>query len=314
VAVGVISHLVNPEVEQVRWLAEEAEGGGASWLGLADAFWWRDVWVLLAEAARVTTRLALGPAMTNPYLRHPFHTVSALATLAELAGPRVFLGVAAGGSELSGAAGVSRRDAPRRVADLVALVRRVADGEPLNPASGRRLDVALPPVPVTLAARGDRLLRVGGQVADRVLLWAVPDSDLQRSVGLVRSGGSRAQLEWAPLVDHGPDVAAQLDVLACYGVMNAGAELRSRWGLDDARVSEIRAALVAGASAAARALVPDVVVDDLVYRDPDPVRLGARGRALGMSSVAVPAFTVESVSERVAWARAVEAELGAGSG
>jgi hypothetical protein len=154
---------------------------------------------------------------------------------------------------------------------------------------------------------------MGGGLADRVLLWAVPDSDLERSVGLIRAGGPRAELEWAPLVDHGPDVGGQLDVLACYAVMNAGTELRTRWCLGEERVSEIRAALVAGEPATARSLVPDVVVDDLVYRDPDPVRLGARARALGMSSVAVPAFSLDTVAERVAWARTVEAELRPGA-
>jgi 5,10-methylenetetrahydromethanopterin reductase len=54
--------------------------------------------MLLSEAARATTAIRLGPTMTNPYLRHPFHTVAALATLQELAGDRIFLGVAAGGA------------------------------------------------------------------------------------------------------------------------------------------------------------------------------------------------------------------------
>ena len=52
---------------------------------MADAFWWRDCWVLLAEAARATTGLTIGPTTTNPYLRHPFQTLSAIATLQDLA-------------------------------------------------------------------------------------------------------------------------------------------------------------------------------------------------------------------------------------
>jgi 5,10-methylenetetrahydromethanopterin reductase len=290
-----------------------AEAAGAGWLGLADAFWWRDVWMLLAEAARVTDHLVLGPAMTNPYLRHPFHTVSALATLAELAGPRVFLGLAAGGSEVSVAAGVSRRDAPARVAALVDLLRRVAAGEPLDPDSGRRLDVPLPAVPVMVAARGAGLLRTAGRVADRVLLWAVPDSDLERTVTLAVAGARperRPQLVWAPLVDHGPDVAAHLDVLACYGVTNAAPVVRRCWGLSDADVAAVRAALVAGDVAGARSRVPAQVIDDMVRRDSDPAALAGRARSLGITALAVPAFAVATVAERVAWARAVEAELG----
>src|SRR5207248_115622 len=99
--------------------------------------WWRDAWMLLAEAARATQRIEIGPMVTNPYLRHPFHTVAAVATLQELAGERVFVGIAAGGSEVSGAAGISRRDAPERIRGLAGLLRRVAAGAPLDSDSGR---------------------------------------------------------------------------------------------------------------------------------------------------------------------------------
>ena len=85
----------------MRALAGAAEAAGADWLGLPDAFWWRDTWLLLAEAARATTRLEIGPMVTNPYLRHPFHTVAAVASLQDLAGARVFVGIGAGGSEVS---------------------------------------------------------------------------------------------------------------------------------------------------------------------------------------------------------------------
>src|SRR6266550_6592579 len=98
--VGVISHLPNVGFDEVRALAKAAEDAGADWLGLPDAFWWRDAWQLLGEAARVTERIEIGPLVTNPYLRHLFHTVAALASLQDLAGPRVFLGLGAGGSEV----------------------------------------------------------------------------------------------------------------------------------------------------------------------------------------------------------------------
>src|SRR5579864_2275590 len=162
-SVGVISHLPNPTFGEVAALAHEAEAAGADWLGLPDAFWWRDSWLLIAEAARVTERLELGPLVTNPYLRHPFHTAAALASLQDLAGDRVFVGIGAGGSEVSGAAGVSRKDAPDRVKAMVALLRDVARGEPLDPSSGRTLEIQLREAPVLIAGRGDSILRVAGE-------------------------------------------------------------------------------------------------------------------------------------------------------
>src|SRR6266536_1488242 len=136
--VGVITHLHNVNFSELRALAQAAESAGADWLGIPDAFWWRNSWMLLAEAARVTERIELGPLVTNPYLRHPFHTVAAVASLQDLAGPRVFVGLGAGGSEVSGAAGVSRKDAPKHVGALATLLRNVATkGQSLDPVSGR---------------------------------------------------------------------------------------------------------------------------------------------------------------------------------
>jgi len=314
-SVGVIGHLPNPTAAEAAGLARAAEAHRADWLGLADAFWWRDVWLLLAEAARATTTLGLGPGMTNPYLRHPFHTVSALATLQELAGDRVIVGIAAGGSEVSGAAATSRRDAPARVADLVATIRRVAAGGPLDPVSGKPLELDLAPLPVIVVGRGDAMLRTAGEVADRVLVWSVPDSDLERTVAVIeqgvarRRGGGRPELVWAPLVVLDPDDRAHVGRVAVYAALNGAAHLRRSWGLSPAAVATIRAALVRGDVDEAMARVPDAALADLVHPDPDPAAMARRGRALGLTGVAVPGFDATSLPARLAWAHALAAAL-----
>src|SRR6266404_2288920 len=56
----------------------------------------RDTYVLLAAAARATTRIALGPLIANPVTRHPTVTASSIATIDELAPGRTLLGWAVG--------------------------------------------------------------------------------------------------------------------------------------------------------------------------------------------------------------------------
>ena len=127
--VGVIGHVPNPDVGQAVGLAQAAEGAGAQWIGVADAFWWRDVWLLLGEVASATQRIELGPAMTNPYLRHRFHTglrAGHVAGDGAWSSVLVFCGIGAGGSELTAAAGISRRDAAAKVTELVTFLREVA--------------------------------------------------------------------------------------------------------------------------------------------------------------------------------------------
>ena len=311
--VGVINHVPNPDVGQAAGLAQAAERAGAEWIGVADAFWWRDVWMLLGEVASTTERIEIGPAMTNPYMRHRFHTASALATLQETAPGRVFCGIAAGGSELTAAAGISRRDAAAQVAELAVFLREVSAGGTLDAASGRGLDMDLDPVPILMAGRGDQMLRTAGAMADRVLLWAIPASDLERSASVVHDGAAgRArppELIWAPLVGHSDAPQASILHVAVYASLNTAAAVRRGWGLDDALVDAVRRELVRGDVAAAGALVPPAALDDLVFEDPDPAPIAAIARSLGVSSLAVPGFDPASVGGHVDWATSVEAVL-----
>lgn len=319
-SIGVISHLDSPTLDDVELLARSAEEVGADWLGLPDAYWWRDTWLLAAAAARSTEHLVVGPVVTNPYLRHPFHTVAALATLQGLAGNRVQLGLGAGGSEAA-AAGVDRTTAPERIEALATLVRQVAGGAALDQASGRTLEVPLARPSILVAGRADAVLRAAGRVADRALLWSVPASDLGRSVDLVAQGAAvRAQdlgpleVVWAPAVAHDAQTREHLLLSAPYAVLNSRPALQAQWGLDPGAIERLRTLVVAGRTEEAADLVPDAARSDLVVADPDPGPLAERVRALGLGGLAVPVADRNEVAARVAWARRVLAAAGPDDG
>jgi alkanesulfonate monooxygenase SsuD/methylene tetrahydromethanopterin reductase-like flavin-dependent oxidoreductase (luciferase family) len=316
-SVGLITHIDNPSLADVAALARAAEGAGADWLGVPDAFWWRDTWILAAEAARATQRLAVGPVVTNPYTRHPFVTLAAIATLQDLAGPRVVLGVGAGGSEVGGAAKISRADAPERTVELAGLVRRVSAGRPLDEESGRRLEVPLAPIRLLVGGRGARMLRAAGEAADEALLWAVPRSELARTVDLVHQGSARRRPElpgviitWAPLVERGKVSRALLRRASAYAVLNNREETRERWGAGDDLVVRVRRLLLAGDTDAAERLIPDAVAEDL--STPRDVTAAADvAREIGAGGIALAAIDVDELEEQVAWARSVLAAAAA---
>ncbi len=310
---GVIGHIVNPTIDQAVELARTAEANDAEWIGFADAFWWRDVWMILAEVARVTDRIRIGPAMTNGYMRHPFHTLSALATLQAITGDRTLLGLAAGGSEVTHAAGISRADAASRTRELINMVRSVAAGDPLDNASGRTLDVALRPPKVMVAGRGNKMLRAAGGYADDVLLWAIPGSDLKRSISVVLEAAQERQtaprLVWAPLVRHSPQHEESLLHVAVYASLNTRRSTRMQWGLTDALVGDIRAALVGGQTARACALVPEAAMDDLLLVNADPEVVAATAADLGIAAMATPGFSVDTLAQQLDWARDTESRI-----
>lgn len=310
---GVIGHIPNPDRSQVVELAQAAEEAGARWIGLADAFWWRDVWMLLESVANATKTIHIGPAMTNAYMRHNFHTAAALATLHDVAPGRVFCGITAGGSEITVAAGISRFDAAARSTALVQLLRDVANGDPLDAESGRALDIDLPTTPILMAGRGNNMLAAAGTVADRVLLWAIPLSDLGRSVATIRRAaeavGRDPQLVWAPVVRHADVPTLSLGHPAVYAALNTAASIRQEWGMDAEQVEAIRAALVGGRLEAAIEMIPTPAMHDLVLDPAEDEMIVAHARQLGITEIAVPGFAAATLPGHLAWAHSVEARL-----
>src|SRR5947209_19104107 len=58
----------------------------------------RELWVTLPACVLGTSRIRLGPGVTVPQTRHFSVTASAIATLHDLAGDRLVLGIGTGGS------------------------------------------------------------------------------------------------------------------------------------------------------------------------------------------------------------------------
>ena len=153
---------------------------------------WRDVFATLAVIAMQTSRVALGPAVTNVGTRHPTVLASAIRTVQELAPDRVRIGLGVGDS--------ARRplglppSTGRELRDGLAMVRQLLEGEPVDFA-GRplRLRDAAGPCPVYVAANGPRNLTLAGELADGVILLSgASPGALERSVGLVRQGAQAA--------------------------------------------------------------------------------------------------------------------------
>ena len=114
-------------VERVK--LAEASGFGTVWL--ADERFYREVYSCLAMFAANTTRVQLGPCVTDPFARHPALTAMAIATLDEISGQRSILGLGAG---VSGFAelGIDRRKPPRAIREAIELIRALLRGEQVD--------------------------------------------------------------------------------------------------------------------------------------------------------------------------------------
>jgi 5,10-methylenetetrahydromethanopterin reductase len=135
----------------------------------------RNSYAYLTLAAMRSSRLLLGTAVTNPLTRHPAITAVAAATVDELSGGRMILGIGPGDRPLL-ALGLK----PSSVASLrasIAAIRALWRGERVsveNPAftldDAHLRFPARPDLPIFISASGPRMLELAGEVGDGVIL------------------------------------------------------------------------------------------------------------------------------------------------
>src|SRR5207247_4096903 len=152
-------------------LIESIEAAGFDGAGILDSqMISRDTFVVLAQAAMHTSRIALFPAVTNPLTRHAVVLAGGIQTVEELAPGRVKFVI---GTGYTSASTIGRK--PATLAEMRACIATVRgllagrsvdfDGTPgrLGFAAGRR-------IPVIMAASGPKAIEVAGEVADGALL------------------------------------------------------------------------------------------------------------------------------------------------
>lgn len=194
-------------------LAEEA---GFDLVGVADSqSVFREAYVTAAMILSQTSRVRVGPTVTNPITRHPAVAASAIATLNEIGDGRCLFGIGSGDSAI-----LNLGEKPFNLAGMrsaVETMKALLRGEHAV-WQGRDVHTQwVPrPVPVYIAAEGPKTLELAGEVADGVIcgLGLEPEivgrclEHLHR--GAQRAGRSLEDLEiWAMArVNVGPDRAA----------------------------------------------------------------------------------------------------------
>ena len=156
---------------ELMTLIQSIEAAGFDGAGILDSqMLSRDAFLILGQAATHTSRLALFPAVTNPFTRHASVLAGAIQTVEELAPGRVKCVI---GTGYTSASTIGRK--PATLAEMracITTVKALLAGETvdfsgtrgrLGYASGRR-------TPVLMAASGPKAIEVAGEIADGALL------------------------------------------------------------------------------------------------------------------------------------------------
>jgi len=170
----------------------EAAGFTHGWLFDSHVLW-REVYPLLTLMGTATERMHLGTCVTNPASREPTVTASALATLQEITGGRMELGIGRGDS--------ARRvlgKAPTSMAMLeeaAVVIRDLAEGRGAE-YEGAWLELTWAPrgfrLPLWIAGYGPRALELAGRIADGIMLQFADPDLIAWMVGQVRDAARKA--------------------------------------------------------------------------------------------------------------------------
>jgi 5,10-methylenetetrahydromethanopterin reductase len=155
--------------DYVDWV-RLVESCGYELLGFGDSqLRWADCHSVLAITAAASTRLTLGPFITNPVTRHPTVTANAMTTLQMLSHGRMFCGIGNGETSVRdlGRPSITLAEFEEyvlAVKGLTAGEEVVFQGHPLK----MLWDVER--VPIWVAGDGPRMLQLAGRIGDAAIV------------------------------------------------------------------------------------------------------------------------------------------------
>ncbi len=173
-------------------LANQAESAGFGYGWLFDSHvLWKDPYPLLTLLAANTRAMRLGTCVTNPAVRDVTVTSSLFATLQEISGGRMELGIGRGDS--------SRRVMGKRPTTLAQLEETIrmfreltAGREVTYEGSPVRMPWAQESPRVWVAGYGPKALELAGRVADGIILQFADPYLIRWCLGFVRKGAEGA--------------------------------------------------------------------------------------------------------------------------
>jgi probable F420-dependent oxidoreductase len=188
-----VTFMLDPPVSRVVELATLAEEHGFDYVWAWDSHvLWQEVYPVFTLIAANTTRVKIGPCVTNPATRDVTVTASALATLNEISGGRMVMGIGRGDSarRVIGKPPVTvehMEEACRQIRELAEGREIDYEGTPtqLKWSTGAKL-------PVWVAAYGPKALRSAGRVADGLIMQLADPYIVEWSLRYVREGAEEA--------------------------------------------------------------------------------------------------------------------------
>lgn len=159
-----------------------------------------DAWTVLTASAMVTKRAILGTCVSDPHRYHPVVLAQKLATIDQLSGGRVILGLGAGEAMNLDPFGI-RWDKPvSRLIEAVTIMRKLWSGGTFDyegkfwklKDASLQIKPTRPKVPIYIAANSSRTLRLVGEMADGWLPLPMSPELYKKRLKLIEESARKA--------------------------------------------------------------------------------------------------------------------------
>jgi probable F420-dependent oxidoreductase len=154
---------------------------------------WQEPYPLLTLMVQRTSKMRIGLCVTNPVTREPAVTASAYATLQDISGGRMLMGMGRGDSAVRV---MGRKPTPiAQFEQRLRMIKEFTNGRPVD-WEGTEIQLKwaadLPEVPLYVAAYGPRALGVAGRVADGVIIQLADPEIIQWTMATARQAAEEA--------------------------------------------------------------------------------------------------------------------------
>jgi 5,10-methylenetetrahydromethanopterin reductase len=276
-----IEFVPNEPITKLSYYVKLAEDNGFEYCWITDHYNNRNVYMALTAIAAATNKIKIGPGVTNPYVRSPAVTASAMITLDEVSTGRAVLGIGPGDKATFDALGIEWTKPVSTIKKAIADMKALMDGERLEEGAVLAIKPSTK-IPIYMGAQGPKMLETAGMISDGVLINASNPKDFEAAVPLIRKGAEAAgrsmdEVDVAAYacmsVDKNADKAkGAASPVVAFIAAGSPPMVLERHGIDQEKVATISAALKKGDFGTAFGTVDDTMLEAFsLYGTPDEV-------------------------------------------
>lgn len=176
-------------LHELKYYIKLAENAGFEYAWITDHYNNKNVYATLATLAENTSTIKMGPGVTNPYVRSPAISASAIATIDEISEGRATFGIGPGDKATFDALGIEWTKPVTTIKNAVADINTLLDGDKTE--GGASLGGAKKVqdhIPIYMGAQGPKMLETAGAIADGVLINASNPKDYEAAMPMIKKG------------------------------------------------------------------------------------------------------------------------------